>query len=66
MNPIIQKHFRRKQIQVGFVKAMPRKGVETIEEFLARGGEVEVIPIGVSGEDPLTGIKGTAHLRGKW
>ena len=66
MNKNVQQHFRRKQIQVGFIKQAPTKGKETIEEFLARGGEVEVIPIGVSGEDPLTGIKGTAHLRGKW
>ena len=43
---------RRRRIKYGYQTRAGKKraGVETVEEFLARGGEIQHIPPGVSGD----------------
>lgn len=64
MKPEIEQYFPRRPFDtsVGFIRQAPMDDVETVEEFLARGGEITHVPAGVSGVDEYEPFTGTGHL----
>ena len=59
MKSHIQRHFR--SISIGFIPQASRKGVESTEQFLKRGGKITKVPCGTTGI--VVPYKGTSHLR---